>query len=69
MKNSAIKTLLAKQHLVPESDVTVEFIASVGDTYEFKAIVLNNSQSISYGFPSREELKITIKSEPWKNEF
>lgn len=69
MKNSAVQLLLANQHLVPVSDVTVESIACVEDTYEFKATVLNNSQSIANGFPIREELKVTIKSEPWKNEF
>lgn len=69
MKNSAVQLLLANQHLVPVSDVTIEFIAHVGDIYEFKAIVLNNSRSIANGFPLREELKVTIKSEPWKDEF
>lgn len=69
MKNSAVQLMIANQHLVPFNDVTVEFIACVEDTYEFKVIVLNNSQSISNGYPLYEELKVTVKSEPWKNEF
>lgn len=69
MKNDAIKKMLAKQHLVPEEDITIEFIAVINNIYEFKATVLNNSNSVASGWPYREELKITVKSEPWINDF
>lgn len=69
MKNNAVQLMIANQHIVPFNDVTVESIACVEDTYEFKVTVLNNSQSIANGYPVREELKVTIKSEPWKDEF
>ena len=68
MKNSAVQALLARQHLIPKSDVAVEFISHVDDTYKFKALVLNTSKSVANGIPLYEELKITIKSEPWKDE-
>lgn len=69
MKNEAVRLMLSKQHLVPVEDITVEFIESYNDKYVFKAFVTNNDTSVSNGFPRKEVLKVTVKSEEWKDGF
>ena len=68
MKNEEVRAMIAKQYDLSREQVFIEFIAHDKNGYEFKAKVLNKDLSINTRTDIYEDIKVTVKYEPWIND-